>query len=73
MSAALIQGVKGAELDFLQQSLDKAEENLAEVKLLAAIAQDATATEIEARNQSLINIRAARQRSLSVSGDVCQQ
>jgi hypothetical protein len=68
-SAALVKGVMRTELDSFQQGIDKAEENIAEAKLFEAIARNSPAKEIEAKNQSLILIRAAHQNSLLISGN----
>jgi hypothetical protein len=47
----------------------KAEQNLAEVRLFDAIAQNFTDREIEARNASLISIRATSQSHVPISGN----
>ena len=71
MSTSTIKGVTQAELDILQQGLDQANQNLAEIKLLDAIAQNAPAAEIDLKNQSFISIMAAIQNRFPVSGNNC--
>jgi hypothetical protein len=71
VSVSVGKGWKEAEVVILKLDIDKAQENLAEAKLLAAIVRNASATEIEARNQSLILTRAAHLNHLPASGNNC--
>lgn len=70
-SAAVLKGANEKKLISLQQDINKAEESLAEAKLLVAVAQNATATEVEMRKQTLDSIRIAHLNRQSDSGDDC--
>jgi hypothetical protein len=68
-SGAVVKGLMGAELEFLQRNMEKADQNLAETKLLAAISRNALVTEIEERNQPLMFLKSLYQKPLPVSGN----
>jgi hypothetical protein len=65
----ILEGGSAQVLADLDLAILKAEENLAEVKLFDAIAQNVTDREIEARNDALISIRATRQSHDPISGN----